>query len=138
MLNYSQVSKQNLYLTFSIELYCILSFFDYIYSELVTPWPFVMRKLYERCYRKFGYEWTIMTLSPKKKKLHRTHWNTCDETSFYYWDAINLFYLCISLISYEKLTFRTWYTFSLKFIWTNNKFYKRIHISFKLISSGFK
>ena len=30
----------------------------------------MMHELYETCYRKFGYEWKIMTLK-KKKKTHR-------------------------------------------------------------------
>ena len=56
---------------FSIELYCVLYFINYIYCELVTLWLSVMRKLYERCYRKFGYIWKIMTLNPKEEP-HRT------------------------------------------------------------------
>ena len=39
----------------------------------------MMHELYETCYRKFGYEWKIMTL--KKKKKDSSHvWNMCDET----------------------------------------------------------
>ena len=44
-----------------------MCFLNYIYCELVTLWPFMIRELYERCYRKFGYKWKIMTLNP-----HRT------------------------------------------------------------------
>ena len=41
----------------------------YIYFEWVTLWHSVMHKLYKRCYKKFNYEWKIMTLNPKKGKV---------------------------------------------------------------------
>ena len=45
----------NLYTIFSIELYCVSYFINYIYCESITLWLSVMRKLYERYCRKFGF-----------------------------------------------------------------------------------
>ena len=45
-------------------IYYVSYFLNYICCKLVTLWSSVILELYERCYRKFGYEWKIMTLNP--------------------------------------------------------------------------
>ena len=45
----------NLYTIFSIELYCVSYFINYIYYESINLWPSMIHELYERCYKKFGF-----------------------------------------------------------------------------------
>ena len=50
------VSILTKFITFSIELYCVPYFLNYIYYELVTLEHSIIHELGEKCYREFGYK----------------------------------------------------------------------------------